>query len=178
MNNNILVITGCSKKKGTKPAAAETLYQGQFFKGVVQYTKRNGCDLWILSAKHGLVPSTEIIAPYQKRIESKRDVEELRRITRHKIMDFLENYDTIFLLMGSIYRDVFEEFLTNPKIISARDDRGNGGFNQLAVLLNKVPGCLVNHLRHENRREISADYLAELIVLHDRDRECPCGKLD
>ena len=59
-------LVGCVKQKAARALAAEDLYTSPLFRGRRAYV-RTSCDRWlILSAKHGLVHPTEIIAPYDE----------------------------------------------------------------------------------------------------------------
>jgi hypothetical protein len=66
-----IVLVGCGKAKLDKPARAKDLYTGNLFRAARAYAELHG-DTWrILSAKYGLVHPTEVIAPYDERIDSK-----------------------------------------------------------------------------------------------------------
>lgn len=60
-----LVIVGCGKSKRAEPTAAADMYTGPYVKAAVAWARSvPAMELWILSAKHGLIPGHTIIAPY------------------------------------------------------------------------------------------------------------------
>ena len=63
MSKTIIVI-GCSKKKGTEAAPAEELYLGPNWSTYRKY-KSDSVECWALSAKHGIIPSKDVIEPYE-----------------------------------------------------------------------------------------------------------------
>ena len=138
MDHRILVITNCSKKKLTHASKAIQLYQGQFFNKVVNFTRRMNFDLKIISAKYGLISPEKIIKPYDKKINNS-EVIKLREGISESIKVILDDYDKIIFLMGRNYLKCFEDYLDNPKMIIAEDNRGSGGFLQLITCLEKIP---------------------------------------
>ena len=57
-------LVGCVKSKRMTAAPAKDLYTSALFHGRRRWVEQR-CDAWfILSAKHGLVPPEEILAPY------------------------------------------------------------------------------------------------------------------
>lgn len=70
-------ILSCGSKKRSARTEAWNLYTGTFFKLQLDWAKRNGAkknDIFILSAKYGLIRSNEIIEPYNIRMGSKESI--------------------------------------------------------------------------------------------------------
>jgi hypothetical protein len=65
-----IVLVGCGKTKLDHPAPAKDLYIGPLFKKARAYAERVGDEWAILSAKHFLVLPDEVIAPYERKLES------------------------------------------------------------------------------------------------------------
>lgn len=62
----MIIIVGCGHMKQTEPAPALWLYTSGYLgwcrKWSLSVAPTN--RIWVLSAKHGLIPSTKVIAPY------------------------------------------------------------------------------------------------------------------
>lgn len=57
-------IVGCSKEKQTQPAQARYMYTSRHFKAAFSYAEHYGTEIFILSAKYGLIPPEKVIEPY------------------------------------------------------------------------------------------------------------------
>lgn len=135
--NKVLVLAGCSQKKLDYPAPAIELNQGQLFRGIKKLTISNNFDLKILSGKYGLLESNEVIAPYNQKIRTKKDILRIRRKIFPKMLKTIERYDLIIIIMGKNYREVIEP-LFNNKFIIIYDKRGIGGYLSLISRFNKL----------------------------------------
>ena len=67
-------LVGCGKSKLDHPAPARHIYTGSLFQKALEYAEmkalREGADIWILSAKHGLLSPGDIIDPYDLALTS------------------------------------------------------------------------------------------------------------
>jgi len=61
-----IALVSCTKLKQNYPCQAQDMYlPSQLFKKARNYIEQNNYDTWfILSAKHGLLKSTDVIEPY------------------------------------------------------------------------------------------------------------------
>ena len=137
MRLKVLVLAGCSQKKLNYPAPAIELNQGQLFRGIKKLTMSNNFDLKILSGKYGLLDSNEIIAPYNQKIRTKKDILIIRRKIFSKMLKTTKIYDLIIVIMGKNYREVIEP-LFNERFIIIYDKRGIGGYLSLISKFNKL----------------------------------------
>lgn len=71
----MICLIGCVKSKRKNPSRAEDLYISPLFRYRLAYAKKRGCQIFILSAKHGLVDPDQIIAPYDETLNDKTDLE-------------------------------------------------------------------------------------------------------
>ena len=108
--NKYLLIIPCSKiKKDLFNVSALELYDGPFYR-IIRKDLQKNIDILILSAKYGLIDSTELISPYDQKMIKTR-AEELS----HEVMEKLESafrhnhYDEIFITLGKIYMIALEE---------------------------------------------------------------------
>ena len=68
-----IVLISCVSKKGTEPVQAEKLYQSPLFVKSLAYAKKLNPDaIYILSAKHYLLPLDKVIEPYDQRVSNKK----------------------------------------------------------------------------------------------------------
>jgi len=59
-----IAFIGCGKQKKRIPCKAKAMYQGILFKKALQYCQQNFDQVWILSAKYGLLHLEDVIEPY------------------------------------------------------------------------------------------------------------------
>lgn len=127
----IAIIVSCSKNKQKGTMEASRLYTGQFFSLVSIIAKRINADLYILSAKYGLIPSTKVISDYDQRINSHSDIQ---RVKQQSDFSQLDKYHYVVLFMGDLYTKVFEDY-THAGLITTEDHRGSGGYLQIVSML-------------------------------------------
>ncbi|MEM2506502.1 MAG: tRNA-guanine transglycosylase DpdA [Nitrososphaeria archaeon] len=124
----VLIITECSKEKlgynSSVKAPAKKMYQGRLFKTVREYAETMDFDYVIISAKYGLVFPEEIIEGYEKVIQTKEDVEDIRSIVEKKLKPILQNYEKIVIIAGEKYREILRN-LWDERFISVKS-RGYG----------------------------------------------------
>lgn len=63
-----VALVGCSKTKVSVPSPAKDFYTGDLFKLAVAFAQRSADEVFIVSAKHGLVPLDEELRPYDRTI--------------------------------------------------------------------------------------------------------------
>ncbi len=114
-----IVLLSCTKSKLDKPSQAQDLYSASpMFKKTLEYGKSLKPDkMFILSAKHHLVPMTKVLEPYDKTLkEMPKDdkkawaEETIKQMKSNKLN--LENDQFIFLTGGE-YMKPFKEYITN-----------------------------------------------------------------
>lgn len=133
----VCVIAGCSQKKLRKPAPAIELNQGQLFRAIKKLAIKNKFDLKILSGRYGLLDADEIIAPYNQKIRTKKDISKIRIKVLPKLISLWKSYNIIIVIMGKNYRAVLEPLFDN-KFIVVYDKRGIGGYLSLLSKYNKL----------------------------------------
>jgi len=75
-NCDQIAFIACSKTKKQYACKARYLYQGALFQKALRYAERNYSQVYILSAKYGVLHPDDIIKPYEKTLSkmSKQDV--------------------------------------------------------------------------------------------------------
>ena len=104
-----LVIVGCSKEKKTTEGDLPVLerYLGDEVLRVKKLREVLDFDLYILSAKYGLIPETSKV-PYYDLSFNDLQTKEIRKLKnflkiRETFEKIIANYDTVFLVMGKRY---------------------------------------------------------------------------
>jgi hypothetical protein len=66
-------IIACSARKASTMTAARDLYRGTLFSYARRYLESRGCEIYILSALHGLVAGDQILEPYDRKLLGRSD---------------------------------------------------------------------------------------------------------
>ena len=110
--DNVLVITGCTKKKldsvGNVTAPAKEMYQGMIFQKVRKYAESMGFDYVIISATYGLIFPDDMIEGYEQVLRSRADIESLQPAVEDRLSEIIDQYDQIVVIAGMTYRMVLE----------------------------------------------------------------------
>jgi hypothetical protein len=87
----VIVIVACGAKKLDRPARARDLYVGPYFKACLAYalTLAKPKDVFIISAKYGLVGLNDVIEPYDKRLGDPFSVTEFSLTTQAEQLGLL-----------------------------------------------------------------------------------------
>ena len=163
----ICILTSCSKRKLPGRARAGELYRGQFFTQVRMLSKTVDAELFILSAKYGLIAEDREIEPYDQRLKTKADARALKPTLTPLLPEIIKKCDLILLLMGNLYESVFADYLSGAhkaKFVLSEDHRGSGGYNQLIsqlCALSKDSAVRYVEWVREQRTKISVGTLAE-----------------
>jgi hypothetical protein len=115
-----VVLISCVGKKKDYRCKARDLYDSTWFRLAWRYAKSlNPDEVFILSAKYGLVDQNSVITPYEETLNTKSDREiktwadrvmkELRKATN-------VDRDVFIILAGEKYRRHLIRFLPNPKV--------------------------------------------------------------
>lgn len=106
------MVLPCSKMKNNLVnAQAIDLYNGPFYQ-VLRKEKLKNTDLFIISAKYGLIRSTETISYYDQKMTLRR-AEQLRKDIKLKMETILteDNYTDVYINLGKIYMHAFFDSL-------------------------------------------------------------------
>lgn len=115
-----IVLISCVKKKLNRKSTAEKIYTSSLFKKNLTYAKSlKPNEIFILSAKHGLLKLTDEIEPYDKTLNKMR-VNERKEwsksvINQLKTLADLKN-DQFTFLAGDKYRNYLLSELDHVKI--------------------------------------------------------------
>ena len=114
-----VVLVACVATKLNKPAPAEELYVSDLFKKNLAYAKKltNDDNIYILSAKHYLLPLKKKIAPYDKTLkdfdaDSKKDWSD-QVLKQLQSKGYNLDKDQFIFLAGNDYRKYLEPEMKN-----------------------------------------------------------------
>lgn len=133
-----IVLISCVSKKMAKPAPAVQLYVSSLFKKNLAYARFLKPDkIFILSAKHGLLPPSKKIAPYDTTLNRLHGRE--RRVWAKKVLKQLQGRvrlesDTFIFLAGERYRKYIVPHMKHVRVPM----KGLGIGRQLAFLKRHV----------------------------------------
>jgi len=117
-----ICLISCVKSKNEGSHKAGELYCGQLYTGHLKYAKSLGFeenDIYILSAKHGLLSFNDIIEPYEKTLNNMKKSERNKwaKNTLNQIKSKFNILDTEFtILAGKNYYENLEPFLPNVNL--------------------------------------------------------------
>jgi len=149
-----IVLLSCTKSKLDKPSPAQDLYSASpMFKKTLEYGKSLEPDkMYILSAKHHLVPMTKVLAPYDKTLKEmpKKEKEAWAEETVKQMKSAGLNLDkdTFIFLTGSEYMKPLKSFVKNTeapmegKRLGERLGWLNSQINKLKEALNRLKNMI------------------------------------
>jgi len=117
-----IILLSCTKSKLDKPSQAQDLYSASpMFKKTLEYGKSLKPDkMYILSAKHFLVPLTKVLAPYDKTLkEMPKDEKEAwgeKVISQMKSLGINPEKDKFIFLTGSEYMKPLSQNIPDSNI--------------------------------------------------------------
>lgn len=149
-----IVLLSCTKSKLDKPSPAQDLYSASpMFKKTLEYGKSLEPDkMYILSAKHHLVPMAKVLAPYDKTLKEmpKKEKEAWAEETVKQMKSAGLNLDkdTFIFLTGSEYMKPLKPFVKNTeapmegKRLGERLGWLNSQINKLKEALNRLKNMI------------------------------------
>lgn len=114
-----IVLIACGKEKRKEASKAKDLYQGSYFKKTLKYayilSKKYKADIYILSAKHGLLELDTIINPYNFTLN---DVDErYKKNWSYRVIKELnkkiKKTDRVIFLAGRSYNKYLKMYYKN-----------------------------------------------------------------
>lgn len=152
------IFLSCTKKKSSHRCKAEDMYkESSLFSKALEYAKSlNPDNIYILSAKHHVLPLSKEINPYNKTLKdcSAEEREEWTKEVVKQLKAKHINFEakTLFLC-GECYIEYLKEYFPNSK--SLFDGKGIGEImHWLDVKNNKVNESLANFLLYQNEDSV------------------------
>lgn len=105
-----IYLVSCVSQKRDQPCAARDLYVSDLFSKARRFVEASGCPWYILSAEHGLVAPGQMLAPYERTLNS-MGVADRRAWSERvaaQLAEAVPHLTRVVFLAGNRYR----EFLT------------------------------------------------------------------
>ena len=134
----MIIFIGCGKKKNNSKCKAKDMYQGNFFHTCLQYARTLGGNIYILSAKYGILNLETDIEPYDLTLNNmnKKQKEEWYKKVVQQLQD--RNLDTtqqaVFLCGKNYYEGLLHLFQNNQRPL---ENLGGMGY-QIQWMKNKM----------------------------------------
>lgn len=141
-----LVIMACSETKHPGARAACLKYQGRqhtaIREAMVEWGWAVGSDLYILSAKYGLVPSYQPLPDYNHRMTPSRAAALAQDADQIATAEALTaEHDTVYVYGGQDYRAVVEALFPDSEVVAlVGANRGCG--DHFSALQEQLADCL------------------------------------
>jgi hypothetical protein len=113
MTDKTIYLVSCVSGKGPVPAPARELYTSQWFALTRRFVEQTRSPWFILSAEHGLIGADQVIAPYERTLNT-MGVEARRAWARgviEKMETALPAADRCVVLAGERYRENLMDYL-------------------------------------------------------------------
>lgn len=111
----MIAILSCGKSKQCVPAKAIDIYIGILFRQKLIYTKTfyPNADIYILSAKYGIIPADKVIEPYDQMVPLREDdfFREWSAMVTEQLKQFNKTQDIVFLGNQHYYKPVDSYFV-------------------------------------------------------------------
>jgi len=115
-----VVLISCTSKKRTYRCKAKELYDASsLFAASYSYAKRKNCEVYILSAKHGLLYENDIIAPYNETLLDKtsKEINEWRAQVLKALEERFDFNETNFIILaGKNYYEPLIQYIKHYEL--------------------------------------------------------------
>ncbi len=160
-----IVLLSCTKSKLSKPAPAQELYSASpMFQKTLEYGKALKPDkMYILSAKHHLVPLQKELAPYDKTLkEMPKDEKEKwgeETIKQMRSAGINPEKDQFIFLTVSEYMKPFSKYIPEDHIEKPMEGKRfgerlkwlNNQVNKIQEIINKIKTVIYENLKRATK---------------------------
>lgn len=113
-NGLTIYLVSCVSQKQAQASAARDLYVSDWFRKARQYAEASGCPWFILSAEYGLVAPDQVVAPYERTLNTMVVAKRrawAKRVDR-RLAEAVPELASVVFLAGERYREFLAEHLT------------------------------------------------------------------
>jgi hypothetical protein len=107
-------LISCVSQKREQGCAARDLYVSDWFCKARRYAEASGCPWFILSAEYGLVPPDQVVAPYERTLNTMAVADRrawAERVAR-QLAEAVPDLARVVFLAGKRYREFLAQYLT------------------------------------------------------------------
>lgn len=110
-------LISCGNKKSPIPIEAIDMYTGSYFLAIKEYLYRIGVnreDIYILSAKYGIIHANDIITPYNVKFGTKNpDIISVENISKQVDKYNMNNFNKLYFIGGTEYKKILNQTKLN-----------------------------------------------------------------
>lgn len=114
-NGTTVYLVSCVSQKREQACAAHDLYVSDLFRKARRFAEASGCSWFILSAEHGLVAPGQVIAPYERTLNTMRAAD--RRAWGERVAaqlaEAVPDLSRVVFLAGERYREFLARHLAS-----------------------------------------------------------------
>lgn len=157
MNDSIVLLVSCGKRKSDYPCQAKDMYNSYRFQKLKEIAQNIGLQWFILSAKYGLLPPDQIIDPYDMCLTDCSD--DYRQLWTEKVIQSLSRFskETLFVIAAN-----------NDYSQSIAFSLINHGYRVSAPFLNKQECFVADYVQNESHITDAVEFYKELYYLADK----------
>lgn len=140
-NNSIIYLVSCVSQKRDQPCAARDLYISDWFIKARRYAELSLRPWYILSAEYGLVPPDQVIAPYERTLNTMRIMDRRSWADRVslQISEAAPDLKLVVFLAGARYREFLTRHLSERDVKVSIPMEGLRIGEQLSWLMQQAP---------------------------------------
>lgn len=136
-----IYLVSCVSQKREQACAARDLYVSDLFRKARRFAEASGCLWFILSAEHGLVVPGQVIAPYERTLNTMRAAD--RRAWGERVAaqlaEAVPNLSRVVFLAGERYREFLARHLASRGVEVSVPMEGLRIGEQLSWLRQHLP---------------------------------------
>lgn len=125
----MIVFIGCGASKMKNACKAKNMYVGNYFRLCLAYaqTFTTQDNIYILSAKYGVLPLEKVIEPYNRTLNkmNKQEKQDWKDMVIKQLTDIGINKDVeVAFICGTNYYNLLEDYFTNYKVLLPKQGIG------------------------------------------------------
>ena len=140
-NGPTVYLVSCVSKKREQACAARDLYVSDLFRKARRFAEASGYPWFILSAEHGLVAPDQVIAPYERTLNTMRAADRCawgERVAA-QLAEAVPDLSRVVFLAGERYREFLARHLASRGVEVSVPMEGLGIGQQLSWLGHHTP---------------------------------------
>ncbi len=111
-------LVSCVSRKRERACEARDMYVSELFRKARRHVEASGCPWFVLSAEHGLVEPGQVIAPYERTLNSMGIAD--RRVwavrVAAQLAETIPNLSRVVFLAGERYREFLARVLSEREV--------------------------------------------------------------
>ena len=140
-STSTVYLVSCVSQKREHACAARDLYVSNLFRKARRYVEASACPWYILSAEYGLVEPEQVVAPYERTLNTMAVADRRAWAQRvfEQLMAAVPNATTVVFLAGERYREFLARHLKDRGLVVSVPMEGLRIGEQLSWLGQHLP---------------------------------------